>query len=299
MKLLITGGCGLLGRAIVTACEGRHEVIVLDRVDEAIALGGVKGDIADLEAVLDAAHGCDAIIHTAALHGGQLKSADTSAFIRTNVIGADNIFQTALRRNIQRVVVASSLEVLVGLNWDASGMTVLDESSPLRPDWIYPVTKQQVEILGSFYSRAHGLQIAQLRYVGIEDRPLTDIGYDLLNRVITPHDAATATLAALEKPNLRDEIFMIGPDSPLDQSDINEALAGHTWSVLERHWPGCQDVLGPRLGKPHSDHFWPVTRINRAALMLGWKPRQSFETLLHSLGWKRNATIQAIRVPSM
>lgn len=286
MKILITGGCGLLGSAIRALCENEYETVVLDRRDQAVSLGGIKGDITDLQAVLEASKGCDVIIHTAGLHGANLKTSSTADFIRTNVGGADNIFQAALRHGIRRVVVASSLEVQVGLNWNASGMTVLDEQSPPRPDWIYPVTKLQVEALGSFYSRIHGLEVAQLRYAAIEDRPWEELGYQLLARGVAPSDAAAATLAAAFKKGLRDEVFMIGPDTPLNQADLNEAMTGRVWEVLERHWPGCRTVLADRLGPPRTDDFWPISRIDKAFLMLGWKPRYTFETFLRHLGWQ-------------
>jgi nucleoside-diphosphate-sugar epimerase len=287
----VTGGCGLIGRAILRKCEGVHDTVVLDRSSNAAEHGGVQGDITDLDVVLDAASGCDAIIHTAALHGGNLKTATTADFIRTNVGGSDNIFQAALRHRIRRVVVASSMEVLVGLDWNASGMTVLDELSPLRPDWIYPVTKQQIEALGSFYSRIHHLEVAQLRYVAIENKPILQLGYELLTRVITPSDAASATIAAVETEGIRDETFMIGPSTPLGQRDINDAMAGRQWDVLERHWPGSKSVLADRVGTPHTDHFWPVTRTDKAALMLNWRPRDTFEAYLHLLGWQPPAKV--------
>lgn len=285
MKILVTGGCGLLGRAILKACGDSDEAVVLDRVDDAIALGGVKGDVTDIEAVLDAAAGCDAIIHTAALHGANRRTSSTADFIRTNVGGADNVFQAALRHGIRRVVVASSLEVVVGIDWAASGMTVLDELSPPRPDWIYPVTKLQVENLGSFYSRIHGLQVAQLRYAAIENKTVDELGYELLTRVITPHDAATATLAAVHKKELRDEVFSVGPNAPFAQADINEAMAGGAWNVLERYWPGCQAILPHRIGPPQPEHFWPVTRIDKIKLMLGWRPQHTFDAYLRKFGW--------------
>jgi UDP-glucose 4-epimerase len=298
MKIFVTGGCGMLGRAIVSACRGHHDVVVFDRANSAGKMGGVVGDIDDLNSVVESSADCDAIIHTAALHGGDQRTATTAQFISTNVGGSDNVFQAAIRNRIRRVVVASSMEALVGIDWSASGMTVLDEKSAPRPDWIYPVTKVQVEVLGSFYSRIHGLEVAQLRYVSIEDRPLKAIGFDLLTRTITPADAASATIAAILKPGLRDEIFHIGPDAPFSQRDITEALAGHQWEVLERHWPGCRSVLNDRIGSPTRDHFWPVLPIDKARLILSWKPEHSFESLLKQLGWKSSvAKSPAVPLP--
>jgi len=289
MKLLITGGCGCLGRAVVKACAAKeYDAVVLDRTESALESGGIQAEITDIDAVFAAAEGCDAIIHTAAFHGAERGKVSSADFISVNVIGADNVFQAALHHGIKRVVIASSMEVLLGKNWAASGMTVLDGQSPPRPDWIYPVTKLQIETLGGFYSKAHGLEVPQLRYVAFSDVPIRDLGYALLAHYVTSHDAASAAIAAVEKKGLSDEVLMIGPDTPLTQRDINEAIKGNVWEVLEYHWPGCRDVLEGFYGPPEASEFWPVTRTETTSLILGWKPRCTFDLLLQEMGWKAN-----------
>ena len=70
MRVLVTGGSGYLGSAIVRALAARgHEPIVFARRASAAGLPGrsVDGDVRDRTAVRRAAEGVDAIVHTAAL----------------------------------------------------------------------------------------------------------------------------------------------------------------------------------------------------------------------------------------
>ena len=70
MKVLVTGGTGYLGRAVVSALAARgHDVVIFARSASRSGLPGaaIDGDIRDRAAVERAAAGCDAISHAAAL----------------------------------------------------------------------------------------------------------------------------------------------------------------------------------------------------------------------------------------
>lgn len=284
MRILLTGACGRIGKAIRQGGSQAHEFVCLDMADEVSRIGGVQAPVTDREVVRRAAEGCDAIVHTAAMHGRWRNKASDAEFIETNVLGTENLFAAAIEHGIRRLVISSTLEVLCGVRWDAYGTTELHEGLPIRPDWIYPVTKAQVETLGSMYAREHGLEVAQLRYTSVSDRPPADIGLELLTRTITTADAAQANLLALAKPGLRDEVFCVGPRSPLTVRDSHTALA-EPEAVLERHWPGSVGVLEAAGVKVESRFFWPVTRIDKIHLMLGFEPQTTFETYLRGLGW--------------
>jgi len=286
MKILITGAAGRLGTAIRRIAHKEHDLVLFDHCEQIKADGGICADLTDFYTVRRAVQGCDAIIHTAAMHGSSYGKRSNADFIRTNVLGGEYLFDAALRHGAKRMVIASTMEVMIGVDWAAYGTAVTDESLPPRPDWIYPITKRQIEILGSFYARHHGLEVIQLRYMGFGDTDDSNLGLSLLARSLSTEDAARATLMAATVAGLKDEILHIGPDTPLEQKDINEALKNPI-AVLERLWPGCMPFLQERQLAPRPENFWPVTRIDRAKQTLGWKPRHTFETFLMSLGWKR------------
>jgi nucleoside-diphosphate-sugar epimerase len=284
MKIFLTGAGGALGRAIRRVAGKQHQFVLFDISDAIVADGGIQGSVADEQAVLRAAAGCDCIIHTAAMHGPWKDKVTNAECLQTNILGAEYLFQAALKHGIRRLVFSSTMEVYVGFDWRGYGSAILNESLPPRPNWIYPTSKLMVEQLGKMYATAHGLEVVQLRYMAFGDQPLSELGLSLLCRYLTADDVARANLLAATRPGLRDEALNIGPDTPLTQSDIFDA-AIDPWPVLERHWPGCTPVIR-RLGlDPQAQHFWPVTRIDRARQALGWNPESSFGAFLKLNGW--------------
>src|SRR3977135_3263117 len=70
MKVLVTGGTGYLGRAVVRALAARgHDLVIFSRSAPGRGLPGIAidGDVRDGGALERAAAGCDAISHSAAL----------------------------------------------------------------------------------------------------------------------------------------------------------------------------------------------------------------------------------------
>ncbi len=145
MRILVTGGGGFLGQAIVRRLRERGEaVVVLNRslYPELDALGVDcrRGDIADAEVVRAAAAGCDAVIHVAAKAGPGLRVVD---FERANVVGTENVLAACRAHGIGLLVHTSSPSVVHGGGDIENG----DESLPY-PDHFhapYPATKARAE----------------------------------------------------------------------------------------------------------------------------------------------------------
>ena len=147
MKIIVTGGGGFLGQAVIRQLLTRGDhVVTLNRSDypELAALGVDcrQGDIADPEAVLAAAQGCEAIIHVAAKAGPGLHAPD---FERPNVRGTENVLAACSRHGIGVVVYTSSPSVVHGGGDIENG----DESLPYAEHFQapYPETKARAERL--------------------------------------------------------------------------------------------------------------------------------------------------------
>ncbi len=123
MKVLVTGGCGFLGSHV---CEyymqQGAEVIAYDNMtkhelkrtgymaDEArdynsnylksIGVKVVKADVRNEEELLDTAHVCDYIIHTAAQPAMTISWEDPRLDVTSNVLGTFNVLDTARQLKI-------------------------------------------------------------------------------------------------------------------------------------------------------------------------------------------------------
>lgn len=285
MRMLVTGASGKLGRAVRELGAAEHTFSLMDVADGIEAEGGLRASVTDRDAVLRAAEGCDVIIHTAAMHGRFKGKATNQQFIETNVIGAENLFEAALKHGIRRLVMSSTLEVIYGDNCVAWGTAITDEDTPPRPDWIYPVTKLQVEIMGSHYARNHGLEVVNLRYANILPWPVEKVAFQYLARGLSTDEYARGNLLAATVPGLTDHVLHMAPQSPLQAVDILPAMAD-PWPTLDKYWPGSAALLKEKGLAPQPLHFYPVTRIDRARQILGWQPRKTFADYLRLLGWQ-------------
>lgn len=112
MKVLVTGGTGVVGRAAVTALVERgHEVRLLSRkaARDARQWGqGVEpwpGDLGRNEGIAGSAEGVDAIVHVV----GIVADTDGATVRQVNVEGTQHVLREAERAGAPRVVFVSSL----------------------------------------------------------------------------------------------------------------------------------------------------------------------------------------------
>ncbi|HWK11408.1 MAG TPA: NAD-dependent epimerase/dehydratase family protein [Vicinamibacterales bacterium] len=113
MKVLVTGGTGYLGSAIVLALARRgHDPIVFARRASASGLPGtlIDGDVRDTRAVTAAAAGVDAVCHTAALVS--VWRPDRSEFDAVNVGGLQSALAAVRAHRIRRLIYTSSFLAL-------------------------------------------------------------------------------------------------------------------------------------------------------------------------------------------
>lgn len=112
MRVLVTGASSLIGSGVVDLLVARgDEVVTLQRrrvTGLADTVEQHQGDVGDRAAVVDAAHGCDGVIHLAAKVG---VVGDRADYVATNVDGTRNVFDAARVHGISRVVHVSSPSV--------------------------------------------------------------------------------------------------------------------------------------------------------------------------------------------
>lgn len=145
MRVLVTGGNGFLGRAVVRELLARgHAVRVASRAaTPATVEPGAEArslDLADEAGLREAARDCEGLVHCAALTGF---AAPGAAFERTNVVGTRNVLAAARAAGVRRLVHTSSPSVC----FDGRNHRGADESLPYPEHFLahYPRTKAIAE----------------------------------------------------------------------------------------------------------------------------------------------------------
>jgi nucleoside-diphosphate-sugar epimerase len=158
VRIVITGGCGFLGRRVALRLLERgdvDELVLFDNAPSALPLPEdkrlrlVTGDIADRETVHGViSPGTDSVFHLAAVVSGQAE-ADTDLGYRVNLDGTRAVLDPCrLLGTCPRVVFASSLAVYGGELPPAVG-----DETPLTPQTSYGTQKAIGEFLVNDYSR--------------------------------------------------------------------------------------------------------------------------------------------------
>lgn len=123
MRVLITGGLGFIGAWTArTLLAAGHDVCVFDLHSERGLFDAIvgpsdtrrvkvrRGDIADLNSVIGAVDGCNAIVHLAAVLIPTARK-DPLLGARVNVLGTLHIFEAAKRAGVRGIAYASSAAV--------------------------------------------------------------------------------------------------------------------------------------------------------------------------------------------
>ena len=105
-RVLVTGASGRVGRHVVDALVGDHEVTVLDLAPPVQDVPFIEGDVLDLAGVRASMVGQDAVIHLAAIDIGV--PAEPEAYFGTGVMGTWNAVQAPGKR-ARKVVLARAL----------------------------------------------------------------------------------------------------------------------------------------------------------------------------------------------
>lgn len=245
MKVLVTGSTGFLGAAVCRALRARgDEVCGLSRTSaSALSALGVEqhtGDIADLDEVIAASLGVDAIVHTAARAGAWGRVED---FYATNVAGTDNVLAACDMNDIRRLVYTSSPAV-VHAGVDLNGV---DESAPYpaRYHAHYPATKAIAE------KRVLAANGSALATVALRPHLIWGPGDNhLLPRLVARARAGRLRLIG-DGRNRIDTIFIDNAVdahlATLDRLEIGAPCTGHAYFLAQNQPMPIADVINALL----------------------------------------------------
>ena len=143
-KVLVTGGCGFIGRNLVNGfCDAGFDVTVLDFGGQAFRddVRFINTDIRDKQAVIEACEGMDSIIHNASIV--VTKSVKPKMVWEVNLDGTHNLMQACKQHNIAKMVYISSASAVYEGEDIENGDETLPYSSISQAD--YADSKIQAE----------------------------------------------------------------------------------------------------------------------------------------------------------
>jgi nucleoside-diphosphate-sugar epimerase len=181
MKIVVTGGSGKAGRAVVRDLLAHgHDVLNVDRVGSADSSTPASpaplllADLTDFGETLEALSGgermpgIEAVVHLAAIPSPLHATPDV--VFRTNITSTHTVFAAAARLGLERVVWASS-ETTLGLPFDTPpDYAPIDEEHELRPESSYALSKVLGEEMARQFSRWSGIPIVGLRFSNVMER---------------------------------------------------------------------------------------------------------------------------------
>jgi nucleoside-diphosphate-sugar epimerase len=281
-RVVVTGGSGKLGRAVVLELAGHgYDVVNVDIAPPAAGQPAsfTRVDLTDLGQVTEALtgiddryRGVDAVVHLAAIPAPGLRPS--GATFANNVLSTHHVFLAARQAGIRNVVWASS-ETVLGLPFDAPPPYVpVDEEYTVRPESTYSLGKAVEEEMARHFARWDpAAKYVALRFSNVMDvadyAEFPGFAADPRSRIwnlwgyIDARDGATATRLALESDLKGFEAFVIAsPDTVLERPTA-ELVAEYFPDVpARRPLVGNETLLG----------------IDKARRVLGWDPQHTWRS---------------------
>ena len=312
MRLLVTGGAGFIGshyvRSLLTGCYPGFEdaeVTVLDKLTYAGNLANlapvadspryrfVRGDICAAAVLEEVVPGHDAVVNFAAETHVDRSITGAADFAMTNFVGAQQVFDAALRHRVGKVVHVSTDEVYGTI---AEGSWTEDHL--LEPNSPYSAANAGADLLARAYARTYGLDISVTRCsnnYGPYQFPEKVIPLFVTNLIDGKHvplygdglnvrdwlhvdDHCRGIQLVLER-GAPGEFYNIGGGRELTNKELTDLLLQATG----RDWDSV-DYVTDRLGH---DRRYSVDHGKLAAM--GYRPRYSFEEgLAETVRWYRD-----------
>lgn len=257
MKILVNGASGNVGSGAVEALSPRHHIRISDITPMESPHSLFQADVRVPGALDEASRDIDVIIHTPAFHGIHMRKHSEQEFYELNITGTFQMFQSAVRNKVRRVVWMSSMSVY-GSNF-------------------YAYTKKIGEQLCQYFHEQHGMEIIMLRPADFTPyRDILHYGERLLHGGVDRRDVIQAVVLATECQQTYGA-YHIKRQDPFSEEDV-QAYTESPMEVWDKVHPGAKKII-EKYG------FKLPARIQLADLSkereeLGYKPAFNFGTFI-------------------
>lgn len=285
MRVVVTGGAGFVGRAVVERLHHRgDDVVALVRdpvsaehlVHERGGDGGsielVRSSLADVGSLRDAMHAADAVIHVAGMYRVGIKASERAAMWDANVGTTERVLDAAIGAGVARIVDVSTVNVFgntKGAVVDetyrrdlAEGFLSVYDETKFRADEVAEARIAQgtpvVIVMPSqvYGPHDHSLASAQLHQAfhgTLRYRAFSSLGTGWVH----VHDLADGILAALDRGAVGERYCLAGPNHTMGESIAVAARVGgrrvppvELPTALARVAAPLNDALGGLPGMP-------------------------------------------------
>jgi UDP-N-acetylglucosamine 4,6-dehydratase len=166
-SILVTGGTGSFGKSFIKEILSNHNprrVAILSRdelkqsemrAEFQEAFGGTDprlrwflGDIRDKDRLMRAFHGVDYVVHAAALKQVDTAEYNPFEFVKTNILGSQNVIDAAIETGVKKVVALSTDKA----------------SSPINLYGATKLTADKLFVTANNYSYSFGTTMSVVRY---------------------------------------------------------------------------------------------------------------------------------------
>ena len=310
-RFLITGGAGLMGSHIADSLLAGEasEIILFDNFvrgsmhniesvlkDSRVHL--VKGDIRDLDKLMDLATGIDGLFHMAAIRITACADNPREA-MEVMLTGTHNVLQTVVEKQVGKLLYASSASVY-GL---ADSFPTDETHHPYNNRTYYGAAKVAGEGMVRSFAEMYGLRYVALRYFNVYgprmdiDGKYTEVLIRWLDRIdagqpplifgdglqtmdmISIDDITDANIMAMES-EVTDEVFNVASGTETSLLGLLQMLLKVTGSSLK------PEFLAERSVNPVPRR---LADTKKAEQMLGFKAKVDLEEGLRRLiAWRRD-----------
>lgn len=231
-KVLLTGAAGKVGTAFRQFVGDSYQLRLVDQFADKISEPGahevIEANMADMESCQRVCAGMDAVLHLAA---DPRTDADFyGSLLDNNIKAAYNIFRAAKDQNCQRVIFASSVQVIEGYPLDIQARVEM----PMKPMNLYAAAKGFSELMGHYFAYAEGLSCIGVRIGAFAENPgmKTPEGINgrNLSAYVSARDLSHLFVQCIETPDLQYAVFQACSDNRFKRMDITNAreLVGYT-----------------------------------------------------------------------
>jgi UDP-glucose 4-epimerase len=309
-RVLLTGGAGFIGTALTRRLLEQNQIVVYDNGHrDSLGMSGlmghpnlriVVGDVLDAQPLREAAKGCQAVVHLAAIAGVDTVLKMPVTTMKVNLIGTYNALEAAVAEGgVERFVDFSTSEVFGSYAYKVSEGDITSLGAVGEARWTYAVSKLATEHMAHNYRVQYGLPALSIRPFNIYGPG--QVGEGAIHRFVVKalkgedleihndgsqirawcfvDDMVEAILLCLSRPESVGHAFNVGnPRSVCTVYDLARhivRLSGSRSKLRFVEWP-------------YTDVELRVPNIDKARRLLGFEPRVDLEEgLLRTIAWYR------------